>query len=273
MLKRIASNPTGQAALATLIGASLGLALRTIRWSVDPETQALLRAHAGGAPVVLASWHERLALMPAVWLRLRAAAPSARVRVLVSRSRDGRLIGAVVRRFGVESAYGSSTRGGAAGLRDLARMLATGAHVGITPDGPRGPRRVAQPGVAQLAALSGALVLPCAAQTAPRIVLGTWDRMVLPRPFARGVIVAGPPIAVGRAAWREALPAIARALDEAAARADRLCGLSPEQGAGHDDDQGRHHGHVDERLDDVQHAAEHDARDPDHRQPDQDASR
>ena len=86
----------------------------------------------------------------------------------------------MVSRFALDVVLGSSSRGGAKGLRTAAQLLAGGDHIAITPDGPRGPRRVAAPGVAQLAALSGAPVLPCAAQTTRRWVLPTWDRMVVP---------------------------------------------------------------------------------------------
>ena len=78
----------------------------------------------------------------------------------------------------------------------LLNLLAGGDHIAITPDGPRGPRRVAAAGVAQLAALSGVPVLPCAAQTTRRWVLRTWDRMVVPQPFGRGVVVCLPTITV-----------------------------------------------------------------------------
>ena len=95
-------------------------------------------------------------------------------------------------------------------------MLEAGDHVVITPDGPRGPRRVAAPGVAQLAALSGMPVLPCAAQTSRRWTLRSWDRMVLPLPFGRGVIVCGAPIAGARAtAPRRRCRAIAAAITAA----------------------------------------------------------
>ena len=143
--------------------------------------------------------------------------------VLVSQHRDGRFIGAVVSRFALNVVLGSSTRGGAKSLRLLLNLLAGGDHIAITPDGPRGPRRVAAAGVAQLAALSGAPILPCAAQTTRRWVLRTWDRMVVPRPFGRGVVVCLPTIAVGRDAWQDALPAIGAALTAAVERADRLC--------------------------------------------------
>ena len=148
--------------------------------------------------------------------------------MLVSRNHDGRLIGRVMRALGVELAHGSSAKGGAqkggaGGVRALLAVLAGGGQVVITPDGPRGPRRVAAPGVAQLAALAGVPVIPCAAQVTGRRTLRSWDRMVLPLPFGRGAIVCGPPITVARADWTASLPAIERALTDAAERADALC--------------------------------------------------
>jgi hypothetical protein len=144
--------------------------------------------------------------------------------VLVSRHRDGRFIGAVVRRFRLELVHASSSRGGAAGLRAMLRVLASGDMVVMTPDGPRGPRRVAAPGVAQLAALSGRPVLPCAARSTRQRVLGSWDRMRLPLPFGRGVLVCGAPVVVGRAGagrgGEAALAAVAAALTAACDAAD-----------------------------------------------------
>ena len=108
-------------------------------------------------------------------------------------------------------------------MRTALDALSKGAAVVITPDGPRGPRRKAAPGVAQLAAVAQVPVLPCAAQTTRRRVLRSWDRMVVPLPFGRGVIVCLPQIGVPDDGWEAALPAIAEAMTAAAERADRLC--------------------------------------------------
>lgn len=222
-MKRILRHPGVQTALAHLLGLYLWFALRTTRWTIDGVEH--LAPYAAGEPVVAAFWHERLPLMPAMWLCARRlpGARLPRIHVLISRHRDGRFIAAVVRRFGIDVVHGSSSKGGAAGTRALLALLAAGGRVVITPDGPRGPRRVAAAGVAQLAALSGAKILPASAQTSRRRVLRSWDRMVLPLPFARGVIACGPPIAVPRQDWQASLPSIEAALTEAADRADRLC--------------------------------------------------
>jgi lysophospholipid acyltransferase (LPLAT)-like uncharacterized protein len=225
MFKRLLADQRVQTAAAWALGLYLDCVLRSIRWTLDGAEN--LAPHAAGAPAVAACWHERLALMPRMWAMTRrmpgAEASRAGLHVLVSRHRDGRLIGAVIRRFRMEAVLGSSSRGGAAGAMALLRLLARGQHVVITPDGPRGPRRTAAPGVAQVAALSGAPVLPCSAQVSRRRVLGSWDRMVLPRPFGRGVVVVGRAISVPRDGWEAALPAISAALDAAADRADALC--------------------------------------------------
>jgi lysophospholipid acyltransferase (LPLAT)-like uncharacterized protein len=224
-MKRLTKHRIVQTALAKVLGLYLGFALRTTRWSFEGHEH--VAPHAAGAPVVVAFWHERLPMMPMLWVKARRSVEGRRARnrvhVLVSRHRDGQFIGAVISRFALEVVLGSSSRGGAKGLRTLLNLLAGGDHIAITPDGPRGPRRVAAPGAAQLAALSGAPVLPCAAQTTRHWVLRTWDRMVVPKPFGRGVVVCLPTIAVSRDHWQDAVPAIASALTAAADRADRLC--------------------------------------------------
>ncbi len=231
MLSRLLRSEAAQAAVASLVGAYIGFALRTTRWTVRGE--AHLAAPCAGRPVLAAFWHERLPLSPALWSHVRArAVPGLRMHVLVSRHRDGRFFASLIRRFGVEVVHGSTERpggrgaagkGGASALRALVGVVAGGGLVAITPDGPRGPRRQAAAGIARLAALTGAPVLPFSAQTTRRIVLHSWDRMVLPLPFGRGVVVCGPPIRVPRAGWQATLPAIEAALTLAAGEADRLC--------------------------------------------------
>jgi lysophospholipid acyltransferase (LPLAT)-like uncharacterized protein len=215
--------PRAQAMLAAISGCYLTFALRTTRWTLDGQEH--FRPFGSGAPAVFAFWHEFLPLMPALSLIARKL-PFYRptpIYTLVSQHRDGRFIGAVVRHFGIVPILGSSTRGGATGLRNLLAVLRRGDMIGITPDGPRGPARQAAFGVAQLAALSGVPVVPLAARTSRRILLGTWDRMPVPLPFGRGVVVCGPAISVTRHGWRETVPTITEALNQVADRAEALC--------------------------------------------------
>ena len=232
MLSRLLRSAPAQAAAAAALGLYVDAALRTTRWSVHGAAHFV--APRAGHPVLAAFWHERLPLSPAIWGHVRRSGVAGlRMHVLVSRHRDGRFFARLIRRFGVEVVHGSSERarsggagsgkGGAAALRALVEVVAAGGLVAITPDGPRGPARRAAAGVAQLAALTGAPVLPVSAQTTRRLVLRTWDRMVLPLPFGRGVVVCGAPIPVARDGWRETMPAIEAALNTASDEADRLC--------------------------------------------------
>lgn len=227
MLRRLIRRPAAQAALAFLLGLYLQAVYRTTRWTLlgEEHIRAALRPEPGqGCAAVAAFWHETLPMMPALVLAARRAVPEFApmgVHVLVSRHRDGRFVGAVVRRFRIGPVHASTSRGAAVGLRAMLRLLAAGGLVAVTPDGPRGPRRVAAPGVAQLAALSGRPVLPCAARSTRQRVLGSWDRMRLPLPFGRGVLVCGAPVAVGRGGRGEAeLATIAAALTAACDAAD-----------------------------------------------------
>ncbi len=212
---------------ARLLGAYLGFALRTTRWTVEGREH--FEPFATGGAVVVAFWHQTLPLMPALWNRARTANPAREAAVLVSRHRDGRFIGAVMQRFGVSLVHGSTARrgtdkGGAASMRALLASLGRGCAVVMTPDGPRGPNRVAALGAVQLASLSAAPLLPTSGWTTRRLTLKSWDRMIVPLPFGRGALVCLPPIPVAPDGAEAALPLMEQALTRAADRARALCG-------------------------------------------------
>nr|MDP9122346.1 DUF374 domain-containing protein [Acidobacteriota bacterium] len=108
---------------------------------------------AGGEHFILAFWHRHLLLMPYAYR-------GRRITVLVSQSRDGELIARTVAHLGIDASRGSSSKGGAAGLRSLLRKAAAGFDLAFTPDGPRGPAGVVQPGVILAAAATGLPVQP-----------------------------------------------------------------------------------------------------------------
>lgn len=175
--------------------------------------------------VILAFWHSRLVMMPYVY-------PGGRITVLSSRHRDSEMLARVLVRLGLDLSKGSSTSGGAAGLRDILRKTREGFDVGFTPDGPRGPRRKVKPGVIAAARLSGLPILPVTFSAQPAWRLRTWDRTLVPRPFGRGLFVYGEPILVPRDAgeaqqqeWAERLEA---ELDRLTDAADQELGIGPE---------------------------------------------
>jgi len=229
MLKRLIRKPFVQAAAAWLLGQYLAFVYATTRWRLLGAEH--LAPVLGRHPTVIAAfWHERLPMMPMLWRTARRDLPALGARaghVLVSRHRDGHFIGAVVRRFDLNMVHASSSKGGATGLRMLLRRLAEGDLVVITPDGPRGPRRSPAPGVVQLALASGLPVLPTAASTTRHIRLKSWDRMMLPLPFGRGVVAMGAPVQVGRDDDPlAALAAIGAAMTAACDAADDALGIA-----------------------------------------------
>jgi len=227
-MRKLIRHPAVQAGLARALGAYIAFVARATRWRLLGAAPALAEV-AAGRPIILAFWHERLPVVPPLF-RLAVAQEPAAARVvphvLVSQHRDGRFIGAAVERFGFRMVYGSSRRGGAGALVEMLRVLRAGNPVAITPDGPRGPRREAAPGVAQLAALAGVKVLPVGAATSRHRLLPSWDRMMLPLPFGQGVIACGPLLAVPRDGAEAALPAIAAAINAACAEADAAVGIA-----------------------------------------------
>lgn len=158
---------------------------------------------------VIALWHS--ALLPLAYLHRDENAT-----VLVSRHRDGELIARALRGLGYRLARGSSTRGGAAALRELLRE--SEAHPGdlaLTPDGPKGPPQKAKPGVAYVAAMTGFPILPLALVCNREWRLRSWDRFQIPKPGARIVVLAGDPIAVPEDLGDAEVPAILERFDAA----------------------------------------------------------
>jgi lysophospholipid acyltransferase (LPLAT)-like uncharacterized protein len=127
-------------------------------------------------PFLYALWHENF-LIPAV----RFGNPG--VSALVSRHADGQLLGMLLRATGMGVVLGSTSRGGVGAVRELLRPGV--GHVAVTPDGPRGPRRVVQPGVVYLASRTGMRVVPIGVGHRRPWRVKSWDSFAIPRPFSR----------------------------------------------------------------------------------------
>ncbi|MBT3199775.1 MAG: lysophospholipid acyltransferase family protein [Phycisphaerales bacterium] len=115
--------------------------------------------------------------------------------ILVSRHRDGELITQIMRMFKGKTVRGSTSRGAVGSLLEMIRNRPT-KHLGITPDGPRGPRRVMQAGSIYLASRSGLPLIPVGFAFEGCWRAGSWDKMALPKPFRRAVCVVAAPITV-----------------------------------------------------------------------------
>ncbi len=171
-----------------------------------------------GERIIIAFWHGRLLMMPFAY-------PGTRATILISQHRDGEYITRIAQRLGLGVERGSATRGGARAFRQLVHCLKSGLNVVITPDGPKGPPGRVKSGVIELSRLSGMPIIPVAFGAWPRIELKSWDRFVIPYPFARGVYVWGPPLYVppglSKAEAVSYQSRLSERLDQVTASADR----------------------------------------------------
>ena len=174
---------------ARLLGPLVSALARTWRVETVHEErwQALVDA---GTPHVFLLWHD--ALLPLLW-RHRGRD----VTIVVSEAQDGQYLSEYARRIGYREARGSSTRGGVRALVGVVKALRAGGVAAFTPDGPRGPRRELKGGVLLAAQRGGGVVLPLHAGASQAWRLASWDRFLVPKPFARVRIVYGTPFEVG----------------------------------------------------------------------------
>lgn len=129
-------------------------------------------------------WHETL-LLPLT----KYACPA--VSTLVSKHADGQLLGTLVKTLGLSVVYGSTNRGGMQAAREIIRDVTGCRHLAITPDGPRGPRRVVQPGAVYLAAKTGMTLAPLGVAYYRPWRARSWDRFAVPVPCTRAKVVSG----------------------------------------------------------------------------------
>ena len=173
----------------------LDLLMLTLRVRVGAGGEHLDRVAASDRPVIFAFWHNRLVVC-GEWIQRRLISERRPVALLTSLSRDGELAARMAGMRGYRTIRGSTSRGGLAGMRRLYRAIRSGASVAAAPDGPRGPAGVAQPGTAMLSKLSGAPIVPLAYAASRAWRLRSWDRLVVPKPFARAVLAVGEPMEV-----------------------------------------------------------------------------
>jgi lysophospholipid acyltransferase (LPLAT)-like uncharacterized protein len=227
MFKRFVRSRYGQEALGFLLASYLRLVQRTSRFVSEPaDLEPVFRRE---TPAIGAMWHGQHLMLSFSWPRAIA-----RVAALISRSGDGGMQAAALRRLGVIPVRGSGGRsgrvqrkGGAPALRGLLRALEDGASVAMTADVAK-VARVAGLGIVTAARLSGRPILPMAVVAKRRIDFKSWDRASIGLPFNRCAIVIGDPIRVPADADDDAMEAARRAvedgLDAAHARAYAMVG-------------------------------------------------
>jgi hypothetical protein len=164
---------------------------RTIRLRVEDPHNVI--GFVRNQPVIFAIWHNRLLMLPRVF---DPSFPTRQSFGLISASRDGDLIATFIERSGYGTIRGSSSRKGVLALRQLMDTLAANGNVLFTPDGPRGPVYEVSQGVIFLAQKSAAPIVPIHMEYSSCWRLKSWDRFVVPRPFATLRAIFGAPISI-----------------------------------------------------------------------------
>ncbi len=155
------------------------------------NAEMLFRRWERGEQVIVAFWHDRVVMMPIAYRGHKLC-------IMNSQHRDGEIATRALARWGIRSVRGSATRGGAAGFMQLVHAFRDGYDLAVVPDGPRGPRHVVKPGVIHLARATGAPIVPVSYAANRKRQLRSWDRLLIPLPFARVLYVAGEPLEVPR---------------------------------------------------------------------------
>ena len=185
--------------------------MATLRYRYHPVGPSVEPTQEGGERYIYAFWHENMLLPAYRYAR-------ADIWVLISQHADGQLIAEACRHLKFRLVRGSTTRGGAEAVRQMLRVSAQ-AHLAITPDGPRGPRRQVQPGLVYLAAKTGLPIVPIGIAFHRAWRLRSWDRFALPHPWSGAECVTAEPIRVPEGADKEQLEAYRRRVEEAMSRA------------------------------------------------------
>lgn len=156
-------------------------------WRFEEVNDAPWRAlRAEGQAFIFTLWHGHL--LAQTWLRRKEG-----ITTMISEHRDGEIIARLVQSWGYRTVRGSTSRGAGRALLGMVRDLAAGKEFAITPDGPRGPAGRAQPGVLLASQRARAPIVPMRSEVSSAWRMRSWDRFLIPKPFARIRVIYGDP--------------------------------------------------------------------------------
>jgi len=182
-----------------------------LRWDTDSAVDRI----STGNQAIFCIWHNRLAMSQIVYRDYICPRTGRKPRLaaIVSASKDGGIVARILEHFKVQPVRGSSSRRGPQALLELTTWAEHGCDLAITPDGPRGPRYVVQPGVISLAQLTGLPIVAVSYHFNWKFALKSWDRFQIPLPFSRGLIKLGQPLDVPRDASDEQRESLRKQLE------------------------------------------------------------
>lgn len=166
--------------LVSLVHGYLKFVYATTRWEViyigaKFDTKCLKGS-------ILLFWHNRLTTIPFLF-------QNSGFHALVSPHSDGQIIAGILQKFGINTIAGSSNRDSLKAVKEMLLLLREGKPIGVTPDGPRGPKYKINGNVLAIAQRAEAKIITLSANITHKFILNSWDNFIIPLPFSRGVII------------------------------------------------------------------------------------
>jgi lysophospholipid acyltransferase (LPLAT)-like uncharacterized protein len=158
---------------------SLRAYCRTFRITIINEAPWMDYLQKGGS-VLLCGWHQQIFPTAAYFENYQIFSPS----IMISQSNDGDIAAGLLRRSGWRPIRGSSSKGGMKALKCMIRELRRSRLAAHLVDGPRGPAGIVKPGVIALALATRAVIVPVSISTDRAWFFSSWDRLMMPKPFA-----------------------------------------------------------------------------------------
>ena len=221
VFKRLLKHPLCIKLLGAIIAGYIKLVFKTTQWQrigwQYPESY--WHEHKS---FITCFWHNRLLMTCFAW-----QGPQ-QFHMLISGHADGQLIAETVAHYNIATIVGSRSKGGSTALRSILRVLKNGMTIGVTPDGPRGPRFEVSDGIVAMAKLSKLDIIPVTYSTQHRVVMQSWDRFILALPLGKGVLAWGEPIPYTNDYQLDHIKSIVQQrLLQLNDEADKLCGHLP----------------------------------------------
>lgn len=192
--------PNKASLVQRVVGMGLYALLRLLRftWRINfSDPHGVIEA-SRDKPFILCVWHNRLVFGMYAYSNNIKPISGRRMAAMVSASKDGALLVEIMKAFDMKPVRGSTSRRGRQALLELSRKIKSGLHLGITPDGPRGPSYEIQDGILALSQVTGLPIVPLGSSANRKYRFNSWDRFQLPMPFARCDVVYGSPLQVPR---------------------------------------------------------------------------
>lgn len=187
MIKRIFKNKYSQSFLGWVISVYIKICFQTSIWLVK-NTNTIENYVKKNESIIICFWHNRLLMAPFCW------SWDKKFKMLISSHSDGRIISQAVSHLGIDTITGSSRKQNISSLKEIINQIKINSTLGLTPDGPRGPREEIKDGLVSILRKTKVTILPLSYSAKFQIHLNTWDKFIFVTPFNKFVVVWGNPI-------------------------------------------------------------------------------